>query len=287
MCMKSKAAHVGPRDAKLKELYLERGELVVNLPEWLLPWQKIRELWAMPGLAIVEIAGRDSVAAAVRAVEEQGFTDLLPTYVYTGTEYGPWSAVMEAVRRLSRRLPKVRTHSLLVFGSPRFWHALNGRFVGELISRFGFYTPCVGCHVYLHSIRIPLSLILGKPPIISGERELHDGSIKLNQISEALTVYQKIAGEFGIELLFPLRNIAEGNQIKDILGLDWEENREQLGCVLSGNYRRMNGSPVLTSQQVQRYLDEFASPASKRIIRSYVEGNVPDHVGIAATVLNS
>jgi hypothetical protein len=53
--------------------------------------------------------------------------------VYTGTEFGPWSAVLEAVIRLEKRLPEARIHDLLVMGSTHFWRALNGRFVGELI----------------------------------------------------------------------------------------------------------------------------------------------------------
>jgi len=168
-------------DPRLKELYLNKPECVVNFPDWLLPQQKIREYRAMPRLAVVEIAGRDSVAAAVKSVEEELFTDLLPTYVYTGTEYGPWSSLEKAVERLWRRLPEIRVHDLLVLGSPGFWQALNGRFISELMSRYGFYTPCVACHVYLHSARIPLALTLGKVPIVSGERERHDGAIKVNQ----------------------------------------------------------------------------------------------------------
>ncbi|MBW2568941.1 MAG: hypothetical protein JRD93_13615 [Deltaproteobacteria bacterium] len=158
-------------DAGLKEVYLNKPESVVSLPKWLLPSRKVEEYRAMSSLAIVEIAGRDSVAAAVKAVEDEGFTDLLPTYVYTGTEYGAWSSVGEAVKRLSKRLPEIRVHPPLVFGSPLFWQALNGRFINELIAKYDFFTPCIGCHLYLHSVRIPLALALGKAPIISGERE--------------------------------------------------------------------------------------------------------------------
>jgi hypothetical protein len=51
--------------SRLKELYLNKPECVITLPEWLLPSEKIKEYRAMSRLAIVEIAGRDSVAAAV------------------------------------------------------------------------------------------------------------------------------------------------------------------------------------------------------------------------------
>ena len=189
-------------------LFLDKPEQVIGFPEWLLSNQMIEEYRALSKLAIVEIAGRDSVAAAIKSTEEEGFSDLLPTYVYTGTEYGPWSNIEKAVDRLNSRLSEVRVHRLLVLGSPGFWKALNGRFVSELISLYGFYTPCLACHLYLHAVRIPLSLMLGKVPVISGERERHDEIIKLNQISEALDFYRDFAAKFEIELRFPLRHVS-------------------------------------------------------------------------------
>ena len=273
-------------DPRLKVLYLNKPECVIALPEWLLPSEKIKEYRAMSRLAIVEIAGRDSVAAAVKSVDEESFTDLLPTYVYTGTEHGPWASVNQAVERLAGLLPEVRIHNLVVLGSPCFWQALCGRFISELISRYGFYTPCVGCHLYLHSVRMPLAHALGKVPIISGEREWHDGAIKVNQIYEALNVYEKIAKEFGIRLLFPVRNITKGDRIEEILGFEWQEGKEQLGCVLSGHYRALEGSVDYAPSQVKMYLEEFAWPCAKKIIESYTAGRIPNHLEIAGQVLD-
>ena len=274
-------------DSRLEELFLNKPECVINLPEWLLSSKKIDEYRAISRPAIVEMAGRDSVAAAVKGVEERGYTDLFPTYAYTGTEYGPWAAVKEAVRRIAGRLPGVKVHDPIIIGSPEFWRALNGRFINELIDRYTFYTPCIGCHLYLHSLRIPIARILGNIPIISGERELHNGDIKINQIAEALDAYQGIAEDFRIKLLFPLRHIIDGGLIEDILDFHWEEGKEQLGCVLSGNYRRTDGSNRINKEDAIKYLEEFALPCVREIIESYVEGQVPDHEGIAKSVLNN
>jgi hypothetical protein len=273
-------------DPRLKELFTDKPECVIDLPKWLLSPQKIDAFRAMSGLAIVEIAGRDSIAAAVKSVEEDRFTDLLPTYVYTGTEHGQWESVEQAVERLATRLPEVRVHDLIILGSPGFWHALNGRFVSELVARYRFYTPCVGCHLYLHSVRIPLSITLGKIPIVAGEREQHDGATKVNQIKEALNVYQEIAEDFGVSLVLPLRDIGDGDRITDILGFEWEAGEEQLGCVLSGNYRTLDGNVQSTGEEVQKYLEGFAGPCARKSIESYVAGMVPDHIKIAASLLN-
>jgi hypothetical protein len=269
----------------LKQVYLNKPECVINFPQWLLPSQKISAYRGMSRPAIVEIAGRDSVAAAVKAVKEKGFTDLIPTYAYTGTEHGPWRSVEQAVIRLASRLPETIIHDLLVLGSPGFWQALNGRFVTELISRYGFYVPCLGCHLYLHSVRIPLSRLLGGAPIISGERESHNGTIKVNQISEALNTYERLAGKFDTELVMPIRNITKGDLIRDILGFQWEEGGEQLGCVLSGNYRTADGKVGIEIRRVKKYLDEFAFPLAQKIIREYLAGRTPNHVKIAAELI--
>ncbi|MDY6971369.1 MAG: hypothetical protein SV775_03460 [Thermodesulfobacteriota bacterium] len=272
-------------DSQLKELYLNKPECVINLPTWLLTPQRIEAYRALPRLAIVEVAGRDAVAAAVKSVEEDGFTDLLPVYGYTGTEHGPWSSVEEATARLTERLPQVRVHGLLAMGSPGFWHALNGRFINELISRYGFHSPCIGCHLYLHCIRIPLALTLGNAPIISGEREKHNDTVKVNQTCIVLNTYQDLAEEFGIRLLLPLRGVEEGDRIEDILGFEWREGEGQLGCVLSRNYQRLDASLRIPELRVQRYLEEFAVPCAREIIKSYASGRISNHVEVAARIL--
>ena len=275
------------RDVKLEKLYLNKEECVIDLPEWLLSSETAFEYRDVSRMAVVEIAGRDSVAAAIKSVEEEKFSDLVPTFVYTGTEYGSWLSVKGALERLSRRLPETRIHNLVVMGSPDFWRALNGRFISLLIERYGFYTPCIGCHLYLHSVRIPLAIKIGNVPIISGERELHDGHIKINQTADALDFYKELSKDFGIQLLLPLRHIREGSHIEEILEFHWQEGKEQLGCTLSGNYKKFDNKRNISSHQVRRYMEEFAIPCTKKIIDSYLAGHVPDHIDIASQILNA
>ena len=272
-------------DQLIKDLFVNKFEMVINLPPWMLPSHLVKQYREIPGLAIVEMAGRDSVAAAIKCVKEKGLTDLLPVYTYTGTEYGEWSSIEEAVRRLSQRL-KIKVHDLIVIGSPGFRHALNGRFISTLIEKYGYFTPCIGCHSYLHSTRIPLATLLGRKSVISGERESHDGREKINQIPEALDAYEKIANRFNIPLLMPLRHVKDGREVEDILGFKWGEGMEQLGCTLSGNYRNIHGGCNIKKKNVQDYLNEFVLPCTDKIIASYVGGNIPDHERIAKGVLD-
>ncbi len=139
----------------------------------------------LPGLkdpsaaAIVEIAGRDSIAAALAYLRAG---QLVPTIVYTGTEYGDPSVLLDNVAFLKDRLAG-RSELLepVILGSPRWWAAVNGRPLNLIHQVFGRSFICVGCHMYLHAVRVLLALRLGMPTIISGERERHGGWMKLNQ----------------------------------------------------------------------------------------------------------
>lgn len=262
-------------------MFRDKPEMVKNFPDWMLAPDQIELYRGMQGLAIVEIAGRDSVAAAVKAAEEKGFTDLLPVYAYTGSEYGAWSNVTEAVARLAWRMPGVRIHPLVVLGSPEFWRALNGRFVSELISVFGHYTPCTGCHLYLHSVRIPLARMLGNVPVIGGERESHSGRVKINQCGPALDFYVQFLAGFKIPLLLPLAKTVSGREVENILDMPWQRGKEQLGCCLSGNYNRFKGDTGMGEQEVMDFFKAFAGPCAEEIISGYLENRVPDHMEIA------
>lgn len=269
-----------------KSIFLDKPECIINLPASLLSQDLIKKYRGIKDLAIVEIAGRDSVAAAIKAAEDEGFTDLLPVYTYTGTEYGKWKSVEDAVKRLSRK-KNLNVHNLLATGSPGFWRALNGRFISSLVKRYGILIPCVGCHLYLHSARIPLSVLLGVKPVISGERESHDGRKKINQTPESLDAYIKTAGRFGVPLLMPLRHIGDGKEIENILGFEWKEGMEQLECTLSGNYRNIDGGCDIKKEQMKNYINEFLLPCAEKIITAYLEGVVPDHVKIARDILGT
>ena len=275
----------GGREERLAGVFRDKPEMVIDLPEWMLPADRADAYRNMGDLAVVEIAGRDSIAAAVRGVEAHGFGNLLPVYAYTGSEHGPWQSIARAVERLAERLPRVGIHPLLVIGSPGFWRALNGRFVGDMIRLFGHYTPCTGCHLYLHAVRIPLARKIGNAPVIGGERKSHGGSIKVNQVEPALGFYARFLDSFGIRLHLPVADVADGAVIENILEMPWARGKEQPGCCLSGNYRTAAGDIPLETEDVMRYFTDFADPAARKIVSAYLEGRVPDHEDCAAAVI--
>lgn len=262
----------------LDQLLARKPEIVTEFPEWLFPRELEEALRASEGTAIAEIAGRDSIAACLAGVDEYPVKTVLPTIAYTGTEFGDWRVPLEKARRLGRILGArgIRVVSPVWVGSPRFWWSLSGRPISQTLSRFGFYTPCLGCHLYLHALRIPLARRIGAPYVISGARERHDERVKLNQVREALDAYVGFAREFDVQLLLPLRHVGDSGRVSEILGEAWGEGEEQLECVLSGNYEDPAGRVAYDPERVRRFFAEFAVPLAKRAVEAYLSGESLD-----------
>jgi hypothetical protein len=272
-------------EARFREILLDKPEIVSSFPAWMLADETRERLRAASRPAVVEIAGRDSVAAAVRAAAGRAHDLYLPTIAYTGTEYGDWRTPFEKVAFLAERLASSGAEAEVLppvlLGAPDLWRTLCGRYIAELSRRYGFYTPCLGCHVYLHALRIPLARITGCRVVVAGERERHDGRVKVNQIAPALDAYVELAARFDVELALPLRYVSSGSEVEELVGADRPETGAQLSCVLSENYRDADGGVAYDAGAVSRYLDEFALPAAERAVKAYVEGEVPRYGEIA------
>ncbi len=258
---------------RLSIILANKPDLIIDFPDWMLSQSTISEIRATENVAIAEIAGRDSIAAVMLACELRAITAIIPTLAYTGTEFGDWKTPLEKATLLRKRLKqqKIRVFDPVVLGSPRFWWILCGRYTTHLTKKLGFYSHCVGCHLYLHAIRIPLAKKLQINIVIGGERELHDGKIKLNQTKAALDAYQTFLGKFHIELFLPLRHIESGKEIESIICMPWDEGQQQLECVLSRNYQESDNSVILNAEAIKRFFDEFALKKAEETVKAYLE----------------
>ncbi len=239
-------------------------------------------------MAIGEVAGRDSAAAIIKAASLNTIEAILPTVVYTGTEYGRWSTTFENIKYIGEIVTQQHRKSFfepVLLGDAELWWALNGRFLSTLVEEFGFYTPCIGCHLYMHLVRVPLAKQLSCKKIISGERTRHDQRVKINQTDSALAAYEQVLGQAGIELILPVRAISEGNEIDHLVGGDWAEDQKQLQCVLKGNYESADSQVRYKEEQIKRFLDEFIVPVGKRIIEAWDSGDDVDYVKIVRSIL--
>jgi hypothetical protein len=243
-------------------------------------------LAARSGLAIAEIAGRDSVAAAVAAVREHGFTTLLPTSVATGTEYGDEHAPDRAVERLAATLgDEVDVLPPLRLGSPRLWAALNGRFAGVIAERYHLSSPCLACHLYMHLARVPLSVALGRVPVIAGERETHSGRAKLSQTSLGMDACVRVLARAGVELLEPIRRVRDAESIVEIVGPGWSGGARQLCCVHSANYASLDGTVSYDELAYARYAHGFMEPAGAAMVEAWSDTAEPDYEAIVRRIL--
>ena len=241
------------------------------------PTEVVREtIEKLPKDTIIgEFAGRDSVAAIMEALKDPAVKHILPVITFAPTEYGSekelevnYHRMVEVVKERYGREKQI--HPLLYYSSLPLWRILNGRYVMQLQREFGFYTPCIGCHVYFHLARIPLAKQLGKK-IIAGERESHGGKIKVNQMKDCLDSYQRILQALDIQLMLPIRRVESGEEVEELIGWNWAAEEEQPVCLFSGNYRDHEGNAIYDRQNIQGFLTAFLEPLSIYIGKHYQE----------------
>lgn len=268
------------------ELLSDKAPRLMPVEGYMRP-DEITRLRSVENLVIGEIAGRDSIAAVIREIEN-GARAVLPSVVYTGTEYGDWGQLDDNVALLRRKLEPmgIPVYEPLISGDPRLWAALSGRFATEIMRRYGVVSFCTSCHLYMHLARVPLALAVGAKVIVSGERESHDGRIKLNQLPVALDSYARIIAEAGIELALPIRHHESAREIEEMVGADWHEGERQLTCVFSKNYESVDGSVEYDPARYEAYLEEFLVPVGKRLLAHILEGR-SDYKSVIGEVLGS
>jgi len=248
-----------------------------------------RQLEQEESLAIGEVAGRDSAAAIIKAASFNSIGSILPTIVFTGTEYGNWETVFKNIEIVKGRIEAVydkQVYSPILLGDAELWWALNGRYLSVLNEKFGFCSPCLGCHLYMHLVRVPLARELKCSKIISGERVKHDKRVKINQTAIALNAYKEVLGHADIELILPIRDISSGDEISALVGGNWEEGEKQLKCILSGNYRLINGEVTYDENMVKKYLDKFLIPVGKNILEAWDSKVDVDYISVVRNILS-
>lgn|GEM_PF-1520994 len=243
-----------------------------------LPVEVARVLRIAPKpLALTDFAGRDSVAAAMVWMEHNEVGTLVPVGDLVPTRYGDWSVYESNWRsmrdQISRRFPSVTVAPWFVMEDVAAWGFLNGRYINELITAFGFFTPCLGCHLHFYMMRAVLSSVIGAEVLISGEKELHrDGKRKANQTQVAVDSYARFSQAQGVEQRFPIHKVTSEKDMGRLLGDGWQEGERQLPCVNSGNDQGLDGKLRITEDQIRAYMDGFAVPLATHLVRFRKEG---------------
>jgi hypothetical protein len=138
--------------------------------------------------------------------------------------------------------------------------------------------------MYLHAVRAPLAWETGISRLVGGERLGHGGKVKINQTRPAVEAYRGVLAACGIDLELPLLEIDDEDAIRSLAG-DWEEGHGQPGCVLSGNYRGLDGDIDHDQGRLFAYLDEYLVPVTRAILLSLREHREADYDAVVARVL--
>ena len=199
----------------------------------------------------------------MKVAESGTYRFFIPTVVYTGTEYGDWSVVLDSAASLGERLAETPCVVLdtIVLGSPQWWNASCALSAGSLPEVPGSASFCVGCHMYLHAVRVPLARMVGASAIVSGERLLHGEVIKASQSQPALVAFNEVVSAHGIDLLMPLIHVGDGSKIEEMVG-DWPESERQMSCVMKGSSRE----PRCGEEHLDEYLNSYLIPFTRRVL---------------------
>jgi hypothetical protein len=229
-----------------------------------LPVEKLQIKEETKITAIADIAGRDSIAAILKFSDNRLFQELQPLTVYVPVD--PLSIAIRSniVMRLKEVLRNQgNLRPLIAIGDLELWRTLNAQYVSLLEKKFGFYTPCIGCHLYINTLKILVARAFNTSLTISGERESHDKKLKINQLPKVLDLMNDFMSKYKIINLQPLRKIVNNSEVELILHTAGFKRNISGTCIFRDNYRGANFKIIPDLKAVIKFLKQFAFPIAK------------------------
>lgn len=222
---------------------------------------------------IQEIAGRDSIASFYKYISDNPnkHKGVILSIAFAPTEFGNLDYLVNAIETAQTIAEKNKLEVVLSASKDIYlWKKLIGRNAFDHSKKYGFFTPCILCHLYFHILRAFIAIEVNATPIVSGERAFHGKKIKLNQTREATLTYKTIFSESGIEIIFPIIDVSSESELLALLPRSWEEGAEQLSCIFSGS-STIKAEKEFSSfeRNYKKYLKEVVLPLGLEIITSY------------------
>lgn len=222
---------------------------------------------------LTDFAGRDSIAACIQILNDEEIDTIIPIGDIVPSRYGGTDSYSQNWNTLAQLVKNnhvgVDLKPWFIVDGQDFWKTLNQRYVQQITGKFGWFTPCLGCHFHFYAMRSVLVEILGHYTIIlaSGEKRLHkNGKRKANQTDAAVKSYGKFSHERGIDHRFPIHNFEFEEQITSLVGAEWKEGGSQMSCIHSGNDQDDNGQLKFTEEQISEMMSEYIIPMGKKYI---------------------
>lgn len=222
---------------------------------------------------ITDFAGRDSIAACMQIIKDENIDTIIPIGDIVPSRYGNTDSYSLNWDNLAQLIEKnqwdIDLKPWFIVDGQDFWKTLNERYVQQIMSTYGWFTPCIGCHFHFYAMRSVLVEILGNENIIlvSGEKRLHkNGKRKANQTDAAVNAYAKFSLERGVDHRFPIHDFESEEQMVSLIGNEWKEGGSQMSCIHSGNDRDDSGQLKYNDEQISEMMAEYILPMGKRYI---------------------
>ncbi len=223
---------------------------------------------------IAEIAGKDSISSIINFGQTNKNITIVPTVVYTGTEYGDISTFTESIEFLNKLLCKypIKFETTQIIHNEKLWNILNAKYQYLIYKKFDFFTPCIMCHFYTHLIRIPTYILYKASGIITGERVSHDGRVKLNQHPNTLKCFSYLFEKNGIQLIRPNCNMYDTKDVDEIIKDEYIiTHANDVKCVLSGNLFGFPNQEDVFVFCLNNFLENFVKPVGDFCIHNFVQ----------------
>ena len=222
---------------------------------------------------LTDFAGRDSIAACMQILKDEEIDTVIPVGDIVPSRYGDTESYSQNWNTLAQLINNnhsgIDLKPWFIVDGQDFWETLNQRYVEQIMGKFGWFTPCLGCHFHFYAMRSVLVEILGHDNTIlaSGEKRLHkNGKRKANQTDAAVKAYGKFSLERGIDHRFPIHNFETEEQIGSLIGSEWNEGGSQMSCIHSGNDQDHKGRLKFTDEQISEMMTEYILPMGNKYI---------------------
>ena len=258
---------------KYLKILAHKPDIFAVLPAEVLDEQTTEQLRQIPRLAVAEIAGPADSHALRELLTHYKPDGLLPTFSYTGTEYGDWSGLAHVAADLKKTIEKdlnIYVAEPVVLGSPALWKALRTVHERQLGQRFGFTSTCLGCRLYSFALRVPLCKKIDARFFIPSLHGLLQRNCPAHTTAIERKYFSFLMSGYGIDVWH------QAEHYENKSGCAGQEDA-CLSCALTADPE--NG---MTQEKLTRYFESFALPTAGGILSLAVFGAPVDYARIIA-----